>query len=98
MEPRARGGAMPEQTVAISVAMIATRYELTPEAHRVVRVLADEHLHAWCVVAPIDEHSWAIVGTLAYEGEVILAVFDTREVAVLALQELGALDPDIIVH
>jgi len=46
---------MPEQPVAISVAMIATRYELTPEAHRVVRVLADEHLHAWCVVAPIDE-------------------------------------------
>ncbi len=60
--------------------------------------LADEHLHAWCVVAPIDERTWAIVGTLAYEGEVILAEFDTREVAELALEELAALDPDIIVR
>jgi hypothetical protein len=87
-----------EQPVAIAVAMIATRHELTPAAHRVIRELADEHLHAWCVVAPIDERTWAIVGTLAYEGEVILAEFDTREVAELALQELAALDPDIIVR
>ena len=89
---------MPEQPVAIAVAMIATRYELTPAAHRVIRELADEHLRAWCVVTPVDERTWAIVGTLAYEGEVILAVFDTREVAELALEELAALDPDIIVR
>ena len=89
---------MPEQPVAIAVAMIATRHELTPAAERVIRELADEPLHAWCVVAPIDERTWAIVGTLAYEGEVILAEFDTREVAELALRELAALDPDIIVR
>jgi hypothetical protein len=89
---------MVDQPVAIAVAMIATHYELTPAAHRVIRELADEHLHAWCVVAPIDERTWAIVGTLAYEGEVILAEFDTREVAQLALHELAALDPDITVH
>ena len=89
---------MPEQPVAIAVAMIATRHELTPAAERVIRELADEHLKAWCTVAPIDERTWAIVGTLAYEGEVILAEFDTREVAELALRELAALDPDIIVR
>jgi len=89
---------MAEEPVAIKVTMIATRYELTPAAHRVIRELADEHLHAWCVVAPVDQRTWAIVGTLAYEGEVILAEFDTREVAELALRELAALDPDIIVR
>jgi hypothetical protein len=89
---------MPEEPVAVAVAMIATRHELTPAAHRVIQELADEHLKAWCVVAPIDERTWAIVGTLAYEGEVILAEFDSKDVAVLALEELAALDPDITVH
>jgi hypothetical protein len=89
---------MPEQPVAVVVAMIATRLELTPAAHRVIQELADEHLKAWCVVSPVDQRTWAIVGTLAYEGEVILAEFDSREVAQLALEELAALDPDITVH
>jgi hypothetical protein len=89
---------MPEQPVAIAVTMIEARYELTPAAQLVILELADEHLHAWCVVEPIDDVRWAIVGTLAYEGEVILAVFDSREVAVLALEELAALDPDIRVR
>ena len=89
---------MPDQPVVISVTMIASRHELTPAAHRVIRELADEHLKAWCVVTPVDERTWAIVGTLAYEGEVILAEFDTREIAELALEELAALDPDISVR
>jgi hypothetical protein len=89
---------MPEQPVAIDVTMIAIRHELTPAARRVVQELADEHLKAWCTVTPIDPSTWAIVGTLAYEGEVILAEFDTREVAVLALEELAALDPDVTVR
>lgn len=89
---------MPEQPVAVVVAMIATRLELTPAAHRVIQELADEHLKAWCVVSPVDQRTWAIVGTLAYEGEVILAEFDSREVAELALEELAALDPDITVR
>jgi hypothetical protein len=88
---------MAEQPVAIAVAVIETRHELTPAAHRIIQELADEHLRAWCTVAPIDERTWAIVGTLAYEGEVILAEFETREVAVLALEELAAIDPDVTV-
>ena len=89
---------MPDQPVAIVVATLAARHELPPAAHRVLQELADEHLKAWCVVSPIDERTWAIVGTLAYEGEVILAEFETREVAELALEELAALDPDITVR
>jgi len=89
---------MAEEPVAVKVTMIATRYELTPAAHRVIQELADEHLKAWCVVTPVDARTWAIVGTLAYEGEVILAEFDTREIAELALEELAALDPDISVR
>jgi hypothetical protein len=89
---------MAEEPVAIKVTMIATRYELTPSAHRVIRELADEHLRAWCVVTPVDERTWAIVGTLAYEGDVILAEFESREIAQLALEELAALDPDISVR
>jgi hypothetical protein len=86
-----------DQPVAIVVAMIASRHELTPAARRVVQELADEHLKAWCVVAPVDERTWAIIGTIPYEGELILAEFESREVAELALEELAALDPDIIV-
>ncbi len=89
---------MAEEPVAIAMTMIATRYELTPAAHRVIRELADEHLRAWCVVTPVDARTWAIVGTLAYEGDVILAEFDSREIAQLALEELAALDPDISVR
>jgi hypothetical protein len=89
---------MSEEPVAVVVTMIATRHELTPAARRVIQELADERLRAWCVVTPVDERTWAIVGTLAYEGEVILAEFDSREVAELALEELAALDPDITVR
>ena len=80
---------MPDQPVAVVVTMIATRYELTPEAHRVIQALADEHLKAWCTVAPIDQHTWAIVGTLPYEGEVILAEFDTADDAALAAEVIA---------
>jgi hypothetical protein len=89
---------MSEQPVAVVVAMMASRHELTPTARQVIQTLADEHLKAWCVVAPVDPQTWAIVGTLAYEGEVILAEFESREIAQLALEELAALDPDITVH
>jgi hypothetical protein len=89
---------MPEQPVAVVVTMIASRHELTPAAQLVVQQLADEHLKAWCVVEPIDPQTWAIVGTLAYEGEVILAEFESRETATLALEELAALDPDVTVR
>ena len=77
--------------------MTAPRQELPQSVARVVQVLLDEHLQAWCDLVVIDDRTWAIRGSIAYEGEVILAEFDTREVAELALEELAALDPDITV-
>jgi hypothetical protein len=73
-------------------------HELPPAAERVVQELVDEHLQAWCELIPIDEHTWAIRGSIAYEGEVILAEFDSRDDAELALEELAAADPDITVR
>ena len=49
---------------------------------------AAERREAWCSLVPIDQRTWAIRGSIAYEGEVILAEFDTREVAELALEWL----------
>jgi len=76
----------------------ATLRDLPAAAERVVQALVDEHLDAWCDVVLVAEQTWAIRGSIAYEGEVILAEFDTREVAVLALEELAARDPNITVR
>jgi hypothetical protein len=54
----------------------------------IVQELLDERREAWCSLVLIDERTWAIRGSLAYEGEVILAEFDTREIAELALEWL----------
>jgi hypothetical protein len=91
---------MPEQPTAVVVTvatMVTSRVELSARAQRIIEELADEHLQAWCVVAPVDARTWAIVGSLPYEGEVILAEFDDRPTAELALEELAALDPDITI-
>jgi hypothetical protein len=50
--------------------------------------LLDERRDAWCDLVPVDQRTWAIRGSIAYEGEVILAEFDTREIAELALEWL----------
>lgn len=92
---------MPEQQSAVMVTcatMVATRLELSTSARRVVQELADEHVRASCTVVPVDEHSWAILGSLPYEGEAILAEFASREEAELALEQLATLDPDVTVR
>jgi hypothetical protein len=68
----------------------ASPHELPASARQVVQVLLDEHVHASCELVPIDEHTWAIHGSIAYEGEVILAEFDNRDDAELAAEELAA--------
>jgi uncharacterized protein involved in tolerance to divalent cations len=78
--------------------MFEQQHDLPPSAERVVQELVDEHLHASCQLVPIDDQTWAIRGSIAYEGEVILAEFDNREDAELALEELAAADPDITVR
>jgi hypothetical protein len=78
--------------------MFEQQHDLPPSEQRVVDALVDEHLHASCQLVPIDDHTWAIQGSIAYDGDVILAEFDSREDAVLALEELAAADPDITVR
>jgi hypothetical protein len=39
---------------------------------------------------PIDDHTWAVQGSIAVDGEVILAEFDNPEDAELAVEELAA--------
>jgi hypothetical protein len=62
--------------------------ELPASAVLILQELLEERREAWCSVVLIDQRTWAIRGSIAYEGEVILAEFDTREVAELALEWL----------
>jgi hypothetical protein len=62
--------------------------ELPASAVLILQELLAERREAWCSLVPIDQRTWAIRGSIAYEGEVILAEFDTREVAELALEWL----------
>jgi hypothetical protein len=91
IDRRTRGGTIFEQSAALL-------HELPAAAERVVQELVDEHRHASSQIIPIDERAWAIRGSIAYEGEVILAEFDTRKEAELALEELAASDPDVTVR
>jgi hypothetical protein len=62
--------------------------ELPAPVALVVQELLDERLEAWCDLVLVDERTWAIRGSIAYEGEVILAEFETRDLAELALERL----------
>ena len=63
---------------------------LPPSEQRVVEALVDEHVHVSCRLVPIDERTWAIQGSIAVDGEVILAEFDNAQDAEVALEELAA--------
>jgi hypothetical protein len=76
--------------VALGDVMDASRHELPPSEQHVVQALVDEHVHVSCQLVPIDEQTWAIRGSIAVDGEVILAEFDNREDAELALEQLAA--------
>ncbi len=53
--------------------------ELRPAEERVVRTLIEEHVQVSCQLVPIDDHTWAIHGSIAVDGEVIVAEFDDRD-------------------
>ena len=56
----------------------------------IVAELVDEHVGFECNLVQIDAQTWAIHGTIAVDGEVILAEFSSREVAQAALERLAA--------
>jgi hypothetical protein len=62
----------------------------TDRRRQVVQELIDEHVHVSCDLVPIDGQTWAIHGSIAYEGEVIVAEFQDQADAEAALMELAA--------
>ena len=85
-------------TVAVGDALDPTRHDLPPSEQGVIQVLVDEHVHVSCQLVPIDDHTWAIRGSIAVDGEVILAEFDNPEDAERALEELAASEDDTTVR
>jgi hypothetical protein len=73
-----------------SVVMHVLRHALTEADERVVQALVDEHVEVSCYLVPIDETTWAIQGSIAVDGEVIVAEFRNRADAETALEELAA--------
>ena len=54
--------------------------------------LVEEHATIAGDVIEIDAHTWAIHGTIAVDGEVILAEFDTEEHALTILERLSGFE------
>jgi hypothetical protein len=50
--------------------------------------LVEEHASIAGDVIEVDAHTWAIHGSIAVDGEVIMAEYDTEEHARFVLQEL----------
>jgi hypothetical protein len=65
------------------------RGEQTDREQRIIEELIDEHVRFDYDLVPIDDQTWAIKGTIAVEGEVILAEFTTQDDARSALEQLA---------
>ena len=52
--------------------------------------LVEEHATVAGDVIEIDAHTWAIHGSIAVDGDVIMAEYDTEEHAHIVLDELAA--------
>jgi hypothetical protein len=57
---------------------------------RIIEVLIDEHVRVDCNLIPIDDRTWAIHGSIAVDGNVILAEFDSKDEAEAALERIAA--------
>jgi hypothetical protein len=56
--------------------------------------LVQEHATIAGDVVEIDAHTWAIHGTIAVDGEVILAEYDSEQHARIVLEKLSGLEDD----
>ncbi len=65
-------------------------HDLPPAHEGVVETLVEEHVHVSCAMFPVDDHTWAIVGSLGVDGDEIVAEFDTHDAADLAVEEIAA--------
>lgn len=65
------------------------RGEQTDREQRIIEELIDEHVRFDYELVRIDDQTWAIQGTIAVDGEVILAEFTTQDDARSALEQLS---------
>jgi hypothetical protein len=66
------------------------RHDLPLAEERIVETLIEEHVHVSRELVPIDEHTWAIRGEIAVDGEIIVAEFDDRADAEIAVEEIAS--------
>lgn len=57
---------------------------------RIIEELIEEHVRVDCNLVQIDAHTWAIHGTIAVDGQVILAEFSNQRDAETALERIAA--------
>jgi hypothetical protein len=69
--------------------MTETHAEGAAGEAEVIDEILDDHARIDGDVVEIDSHTWAIYGFIAGDGEVLLAEFDRRDSAVIALQDLA---------
>ena len=65
------------------------RREQGDRGQRVIEELIDAHVRFDYDIIAIDDQTWAIHGTIAVDGEVILAQFTTQGEAWSALEQLS---------
>lgn len=56
----------------------------------IIETLIDEHVRVDCNLIQIDRETWAIHGTIAVDGEVIVAEFTDQAEAQFALERIAA--------
>jgi hypothetical protein len=78
---------MPRETVDRGVH--DERAEQAAREQRIIETLIDEHVRFHYDIVPIDNETWAIHGSIAVDGEVILAEFTTHDHARFALEQLS---------
>jgi hypothetical protein len=74
------------------------RHELSETEQQIVQVLVDEHVHVSCDLVPIDDETWAIRGSIAVDGEVIVAEFHDRADAEAAVEQLSAAEHGTVIR
>jgi hypothetical protein len=70
--------------------METPRRDLSDADRRVVAELIDEHVLVSYDVIRIDENTWAIHGSIAVDGNELVAEFETRADAEAALEQIAA--------
>jgi hypothetical protein len=66
------------------------RRALSDADQRIVQEIVEEHIQVSCDLVVIDEHTWAIHGSIAVEGEILVAEFEDRDEAESTVEQIVA--------